>query len=91
MKRILLCFALVLCGCSAYSEEKEDYNYIDDNTIRFIRDDIDINGDYVIRVNDINGEYIVNDIIFRRNDKIEIIIDNYDFCIYCCCSFTCSK
>lgn len=99
----LLCSILLLYGCSVYNEDKEDYNYIENNTIRFIRDDIDIyllinsddvyylvlfdndtdiNSDYVIKTNEIDSEYIINNIIFRRNDKIEIIIDNYDFCVY---------
>lgn len=98
----LILSILLLCGCR-YKETKEDYNYLDNNTIRFIRkdnntsllinknnlyylitfnNDTNIEYDYIIKLNDIDNIYTINDIIVKKNDKIELIIDNYDFCIY---------
>lgn len=105
MKYIYIFLIIILLYGCTYKEEKEDYNFIPNNTIRFIKTDsdtsflinkedvlylvllnkknIDINADYLININDLNsGELIVNDITFKKNDKVEIIINNYNFCIY---------
>ena len=94
---------LLLTGCSSYYRKEEDYNYLSNNSIRFIRDDTtcflinrndiyyllyfdyfdsDIYSDYYIDLNDIDSGIVINDLVIKRNDKIEINIDNYNFCIY---------
>lgn len=94
---------LLLTGCSSYYRKEEDYNYLSNNSIRFIRDDTtcflinrndiyyllyfdyfdsDIYSDYYIDLNDIDSGIAINDLVIKRNDKIEINIDNYNFCIY---------
>ena len=104
MKKIYLVFMiLLLTGCSSYYRKEEDYNYLSNNSIRFIRDDTtcflinrndiyyllyfdyfdsDIYSDYYIDLNDIDSGIVINDLVIKRNDKIEINIDNYNFCIY---------
>lgn len=42
----------------------------------------DIYRDYYINLKEIDKEITINDIQIKRNDKIEIILDNYNFCIY---------
>lgn len=94
---------LLLVGCNSYYREEEDYNYLPNNSIRFIRndttsflinrndvyyllsfgyDDYDIYRDYYIDLNDIGSGIVINDLVIKRNDKIEINIDDYNFCIY---------
>ena len=87
---------LLLTGCSSYYRKEEDYNYLSNNSIRFIRDDTtcflinrndiyyllyfdyfdsDIYSDYYIDLNDIDSGIVINDLVIKRNDKIEINID----------------
>ncbi|MGM9882481.1 MAG: hypothetical protein ACI31S_06565 [Bacilli bacterium] len=116
MKCILLLLSLILLTSCKYSPVVEDYNYLENNSLRFIKtnedvsilinkddkyylllleeDNIDIEVDYLIKYKDINTsikakkEYLLNknilidDLYFKINDKIEIIINNNDFCIY---------
>ena len=105
---------LFICSCS-YQDNREDYNFLENNSIRFIKSDASIsflinkdntfyllllNGttitdtDYLIKID--NAKYNINyteeyllkdtlvlqDIIFKINDKIEIILNNKTFCIY---------
>lgn len=96
-------------------KEKEDYNILDNNSIRFIKENnsttfminkdneyyllplgdtsID-NIDYLIKINNtkydikykeeylLDKDIIINNIEFKINDKIEIIMNNNIFCIY---------
>ena len=116
MKYILILLSLILLTSCKYSPVVEDYNYLENNSLRFIKtnedvsilinkddkyylllleeDNIDIEVDYLIKYKDINTsikakkEYLLNknilidDLYFKINDKIEIIINNNDFCIY---------
>lgn len=116
MKKIYLLLILLLTSCSPYKIEKEDYNYIENNTIRFIKngidvslliykdnkyyllllgkDNIDIEVDYLVKINNIksniktkeeyylNNNLVLDNIIFNKNDKIEIRMNNKLFCIY---------
>lgn len=104
MKKIYLLLLLILLpSCSKYQEKYEDYNYLEENSIRFIKnkntsllinkDNIyyllsledhkeDVYRDYYINLKDIDKELTINNIKIKINDKIEIIIDNYTFCIY---------
>lgn len=104
MKKIYLLLLLILLpSCSKYQKMSEDYNYLEENSIRFIKnkttsllinkDNIyyllsldnnkeDIYRDYYINLKEIDKEITINDIQIKRNDKIEIILDNYNFCIY---------
>ena len=104
-----------MTGCTFSNDYKEDYNILENNSIRFIKSDASIsflinkdntfyllvlNGttvtdtDYLIKID--NTKYNINyteeyllkdtlvlqDIIFKINDKIEIILNNKTFCIY---------
>lgn len=104
MKKIYLLLLLIfLPSCSKYQEKYEDYNYLEENSIRFIKNkntsllinkdntyyllsledkEEDIYKDYYININNIDKELTINNIKIKINDKIEIIIDNYTFCIY---------
>lgn len=104
MKKIyLLLLLILLSSCSKYQKMSEDYNYLEENSIRFIKnkttsllinkDNIyyllsldnnkeDIYKDYYINLKEIDKEITINDIQIKKNDKIEIILDNYNFCIY---------
>lgn len=104
MKKIYLLLLLILLpSCSKYQKMSEDYNYLEENSIRFIKnkttsllinkDNIyyllsldnnkeDIYRDYYINLKEIDKEITINDIQIKKNDKIEIILDNYNFCIY---------
>lgn len=104
MKKIYILLLLILLpSCTKYQKQIEDYNYLEENSIRFIKnnhtsllinkDNIyyllsleghkeDIYHDYYINLKDIDKELTRNNIKIKRNDKIEIIIDNYTFCIY---------
>lgn len=105
MKKIylLLPLLILLPSCSKYQKMSEDYNYLEENSIRFIKnkttsllinkDNIyyllsldnnkeDIYKDHYINLKDIDKEITINDIQIKKNDKIEIILDNYNFCIY---------
>lgn len=105
MKKIylLLPLLILLPSCTKYQKQSEDYNYLEENSIRFIKnkntsllinkDNIyyllsldnnkeDIYKDYYINLKDIDKEITINDIQIKKNDKIEIILDNYNFCIY---------
>ena len=110
---IILLF--IMTGCTFSNDYKEDYNILEDNSIRFIKSDTSIsflinkdntfyllvlNGttitdtDYLIKID--NTKYNINyteeyllkdtlvlqDIIFKINDKIEIMLNNKIFCIY---------
>lgn len=104
MKKIYLLLLLILLpSCSKYQKMSEDYNYLEENSIRFIKnkttsllinkDNIyyllsldnnkeDIYRDYYIKLKDIDKEITINNIQIKKNDKIEIMLDNYNFCIY---------
>ena len=105
MKKIylLLPLLILLPSCTKYQKQSEDYNYLEENSIRFIKnkntsllinkDNIyyllsldnnkeDVYRDYYINLKDIDKEITINDIQIKRNDKIEIILDNYNLCIY---------
>ena len=117
MKYIYLIITLFLItGCTYKEDYKEDYNILEDNSIRFIKENnsttflinkdntyyllplsntsFNEDIDYLIKINNNNynikykEEYILkNDIVlqdieFKINDKIEIIINNKKFCIY---------
>lgn len=105
MKKIylLLPLLILLPSCSKYQKQSEDYNYLEENSIRFIKnkntsllinkDNIyyllsldnnkeDVYRDYYINLKDIDKEITINDIQIKKNDKIEIILDNYNLCIY---------
>lgn len=104
MKKIYLLLLLILLpSCTKYQKQSEDYNYLEENSIRFIKnkntsllinkDNIyyllsldnnkeDVYRDYYINLKDIDKEITINDIQIKRNDKIEIILDNYNLCIY---------
>ncbi len=105
MKKIylLLPLLILLPSCSKYQKMSEDYNYLEENSIRFIKnkttsllinkDNIyyllsldnnkeDIYKDHYINLKEIDKEITINDIQIKKNDKIEIILDNYNFCIY---------
>ena len=116
MKKVYILIILLLCTSCKYNKMYEDYNYLDNNSIRYIynddgvsllinkdniyylllldSDNIDIEVDYLIKLNNIkskikyNEEYYlnkdinINDIEFKINDKIEIIFNNNKFCIY---------
>lgn len=92
---------LFICSCS-YKDNREDYNFLEDNSIRFIKNDTgiillinkndifykvilndidDIYYDYVIDINK-TRYFCNNDIIYRRDDKIEIMMNNKKLCIY---------
>ena len=92
---------LFICSCS-YKDNREDYNFLEDNSIRFIKNDTgiillinkndifykvilnDIDDIYYDHVIDINKTryFCNNDIIYRRDDKIEIMMNNKRLCIY---------
>lgn len=104
MKKIYLLLLLILLpSCTKYQKQSEDYNYLEENSIRFIKnkntsllinkDNIyyllsledhkeDVYRDYYINLKDIDKEITINNIQIKRNDKIEIILDNYNLCIY---------
>lgn len=105
MKKIylLLPLLILLPSCTKYQKQSEDYNYLEENSIRFIKnkttsllinkDNIyyllsldnnkeDVYRDYYINLKDIDKEITINNIQIKRNDKIEIILDNYNLCIY---------
>ena len=116
MKYILILLSLILLTSCNSSFVVEDYNYLENNSLRFIKnnedvsilinkddkyyllllgeDNIDIEVDYLIKYKDINTsiktkkEYLLNknilidDLYFKINDKIEIIINSNNFCIY---------
>ena len=104
MKKIYLLLLLILLpSCTKYQKQSEDYNYLEENSIRFIKnkttsllinkDNIyyllsldnnkeDVYRDYYINLKDIDKEITINDIQIKKNDKIEIILDNYNLCIY---------
>lgn len=115
MKYICLIIIILISGCTYKEKEKEDYNILDNNSIRFIKENnsttfminkdneyyllplgdtsID-NIDYLIKINNtkydikykeeylLDKDIIINDIEFKINDKIEIIMNNNIFCIY---------
>lgn len=118
MKKIyFIVIIFLLCSCtSKFDNDIEDYDYIPNNSIRFIRIDeetsilinkdnkyyllflnkqnLDIEVDYLIKYKDIdtdieyNEEYLLNrnividTIEFKLNNKVEININDYNFCIY---------
>lgn len=90
MKKIyLLIIILLLTSCSAYKEEKEDYNYLEDNTIRFIKTEDSVsflinkdNKYYLLLLGndnvDIEVDYLIkiNNIKSKINSKKEYYLDN---------------
>lgn len=105
MKKIylLLPLLILLPSCTKYQKQSEDYNYLEENSIRFIKNKNtsllinkdntyyllsledhkeDVYRDYYINLKDIDKEITINDIQIKKNDKIEIILDNYNLCIY---------
>lgn len=116
MKYIYIIVLLfITIGCTQKEDFIEDYNMLENNSIRFIKEGSSttflINKDniyyllplgttnvndtnYLIKINDTkydidyNDEYLLtdtlafSDILFKINDKIEIIMENKIFCIY---------
>lgn len=102
MKYLLLVLCLFICSCN-YNPYKEDYNYLENNSLRFIKnnDNIEllINKDniyYLViidkEVEDVYYDYLIdmnkekyisiNEVTFRKSDKIEINFNDKLFCIY---------
>lgn len=115
MKYIWIILFLLCTGCT-FEEKKEDYNFIPNNSIRFIRnnddtsllmykddkyyllllgnDNIDIEVDYLVTFRDVlsdvgynykyvlKNELVINDIVFKVNDKIEVLFNDMTLCIY---------
>lgn len=68
MKKIyLLLLILLLTSCREYKEVKEDYNYLEDNTIRFIKNNKDVS----LLINKDNKYYL----LLLGNDNIDIEVD----------------
>lgn len=117
MKYIYLIITLFLItGCTYKEDYKEDYNILEDNSIRFIKENnsttflinkdntyyllplsntsFNEDVDYLIKINNtkynikykeeyiLKNDIVLQDIEFKINDKIEIIINNKKFCIY---------
>ena len=117
MKNIFVFLMLFgISSCSYKEEYKEDYNYLPNNSIRFIKtkedtsllinkdniyyllllgdQNININVDYLIKTNNnkvniksgeeyyLKDTLTINDVTFRKNDKIEVIMNNKKLCIY---------
>lgn len=117
MKYIYLIITLFLItGCTYKEDYKEDYNILEDNSIRFIKENnsttflinkdntyyllplsntsFNEDIDYLIKINNTNynikykeeytlkNDIVLQDVEFKINDKIEIIINNKKFCIY---------
>ena len=117
MKYIYLIITLFLItGCTYKEDYKEDYNILEDNSIRFIKENnsttffinkdniyyllplsnssFSEDVDYLIKINNtkynikykeeyiLKNDIVLQDIEFKINDKIEIIINNKKFCIY---------
>ena len=117
MKYIYLIITLFLItGCTYKEDYKEDYNILEDNSIRFIKENnsttflinkdntyyllplsntsFNEDIDYLIKINNtkynikykeeyiLKNDIVLQDIEFKINDKIEIIINNKKFCIY---------
>lgn len=117
MKYIYLIIILFLItGCTYKEDYKEDYNILEDNSIRFIKENnsttflinkdntyyllplsntsFNEDVDYLIKINNtkynikykeeyiLKNDIVLQDIEFKINDKIEIIINNKKFCIY---------
>jgi len=114
--KLFIILSISINSCSYKKDIKEDYNYIPNNSIRFIKTkkdtsllinkdniyyllllgnpNIDIKVDYLIKTknnkenNKSSEEYYlkdtltINDITFRKNDKIEVIMNNKKLCIY---------
>lgn len=117
MKYIYLIITLFLItGCTYKEDYKEDYNILEDNSIRFIKENnsttflinkdntyyllplsnssFSEDVDYLIKINNtkynikykeeyiLKNDIVLQDIEFKINDKIEIIINNKKICIY---------
>lgn len=116
MKYIYIILIIILLPSCSYTKVVEDYNYLPNNSLRFIRtkgetsflinkdntyylllldtNNINIDVDYLIKLKNIETdinfkeEYhlvkdlTLNDIIFKVNDKVEILFNNQKFCIY---------
>lgn len=68
MKKIyLLLLILFLTSCREYKEVKEDFNYVEDNTIRFIKNGIDVS----LLINKDSKYYL----LLLGNDNIDIEVD----------------
>lgn len=111
----IIILILTLTGCTPKKEYKEDYNILENNSIRFIKEEGSttflINKDnmfyllplsntnikevdYLIKINNIQynidykeeylltNDIVLQDIEFKLNDKIEILLNNKSFCIY---------
>lgn len=106
----------LLCTACTFEDRKEDYNFIPNNSIRFIRnnddtsllmykddkyyllllgeDNIEIDVDYLVTFRNnfskvgynykyvLENELVINDIVFKVNDKIEILFNDMTLCIY---------
>lgn len=116
MKYLYLIIIVITLTSCTYREEKEDYNYLEVNSLRFIRNEDDtsilindngsfsllllgkenvfVDVDYLIKLSDrktkmvakeeflLEDDLVINNITFKKNDKIEIDFNNYKFCIY---------
>lgn len=108
MKKIYLLLIIpLITSCTKYQKEYEDYNYLPNNSIRFIKEDKEnitflinkedifykltlgnlkktsnITSDYDINLDTIDKNISINELNIKKNDKIEININNYNFCIY---------
>lgn len=116
MKYLYLIAIIFLLPACTYQESTEDYNYLPNNSIRFIRTDndtsllinkdnvyyllllnkqnIDIEVDYLIKYKNtktnilskeeylLDKNIVIDNIEFRLNNKIEIIFNNQNICIY---------
>lgn len=116
MKYFFCVLVLLLLSSCTYTPSKNDYNYLPNNSLRFIKtsdatsllinkdsvyylflidkENIQIDVDYLIKYKNIptsnkaKEEYYldktltIDDLTFKVNDKIEIIINNQTFCIY---------
>lgn len=71
-------------------EDKQNVNLLinQDNTFYLLslgvpkNTEEDIYSDYYVNLDTINENITINEIIIKKNDKIEININNYNFCIY---------
>ena len=81
MKKYIILSLLLLTSCTniKYTKEKEDYNYLEDNSIRFIKTDNTTN----LLINKSNKYYLILlDKEVTITSKIEIKLNNQKICIY---------
>lgn len=116
MKYILLIVIIFLLSSCTYQKENTHYDYLPDNSLRFIRTDnntsiliskedkyyllllneenVNIKVDYLIKYKDVKTsmeatykfflteDINIDDITFKVNDKIEVLMDNNNICVY---------